>query len=154
MTKKEKDRNSSLFLLVVAIGICYGSVKLSLGHLHRPGPGFFSLVAGAVLGILSFFVFLKSLKKAWAEEKIAFWPNPRRTLKMGYVLIALILYAIGMNYLGFFVTTLLFLGFLLRGIDPQRWPVVLAVSILGAVISYYVFQHWLDVQLPVGILGF
>jgi len=154
MTKTEKDRNSSLFFFFVGLGICYGSIKLSLGELHRPGPGFFSFLTGAILGVLSLFVFLKSSKGSCQEEAEVFWPNPRRTLKMGYVLAALVLYAVGMDYLGFLVTTLLFLGFLLRGIDPQRWPTVLAVSILGAAISYYTFQYWLDAQLPVGILGF
>ncbi|MGA2466697.1 MAG: tripartite tricarboxylate transporter TctB family protein [Thermodesulfobacteriota bacterium] len=156
MNKRERDRMSSLFWMLLALGICFGSVRLSLGDLHKPGPGFFSFLAGAILSILSFFVFLQSFKdKGPSEkEKEVFFSNPRRTLKMVYVIIALILYVIGMNYLGFFFSTLLFMGFLLRGIDPQRWSIVFLVSILGAITSYAVFQYWFDVPLPGGIFGF
>lgn len=156
MNKRERDRMSSLFWMLVALGICFGSVRLSLGDLHKPGPGFFSFLAGSILCILSFFVFLQSFKDKGlsGEEKEDFFSNPRRKLKMAYVVIALILCVIGMNYVGFFFATLLFLGFLLRGIDPQRWLVVFLVTILGAITSYAVFQYWLDVQLPRGIFGF
>jgi putative tricarboxylic transport membrane protein len=154
MTNREKDRMSSFFWILVAIGICYGSVRLDLGELHKPGPGFFSFLAGAILGVLSLIVFLQSLKSAPGEERGPFWLNPQRRIKMVYLVLALILYAIGMNYIGFFFSTLLFLGFLLRSIDPQRWSVVIAVSILSTIISYAIFQYWLDVQLPTGIFPF
>ena len=154
MNKREQDSISALVWLVMAIAICLGSVRLSLGKFHQPGPGFFAFISGAILGLLSLVVFLQSFKKqSWDERKV-FWPNPRRGLKMTYVVIALILYAIGMNYLGFSFSTLLFLGFLLRGIDPQRWRVVFAWSILGTITCWGIFKYWLDVQLPGGIVGF
>ncbi len=153
MNKRERDRISSLVWLVLALGICIGSFKLSLGAIHRPGPGFFSFLAGAILGILSFLVFIQqSFKGHPADERKCFWPNPQRSLKMTFVIIALILYAIGMNYLGFFISTLLFLGFLMGGVESQRWMVVLTWSILTTVFSYVIFQYWLNVQLPRGIL--
>lgn len=154
MNKRERDRGSALFWLVVAIGICYGSLKLSLGELRRPGPGFFSFMAGALLGTFSLLAFFQSFVGLSGDEKQTLLPNPHRVLKMAYVYVALTLYAIGMNYLGFFLATLLFLGFILRGIDPQRWRVVIPVSILSTIVAYAVFQYWLEVQLPTGILGF
>jgi putative tricarboxylic transport membrane protein len=154
MNKGERDRISSLVWLVVAIAICFGSVRLSLGNFHRPGPGFFSFLSGAVLGILSILVFLQSFKEQPGDIRKAFWPNSRRGSKMAYVVIALILYSIGMDYLGFSLSTLLLLGFLLRGIDPQRWRVVFAWSILGTIFCWGIFKYWLGVQLPGGIVGF
>jgi putative tricarboxylic transport membrane protein len=154
LNQRERDRMSSLFLLVSAAGICFGSNRLSLGGFHQPGPGFFSFLAGGVLGMLSLIVFLQSFKGLSRDERTALWPNPQRTLKMTYVLIALIFYVIGMEYLGFFFSTLLFLGFLMRGIDPQRWAVSLAWSIFGTIISYGIFKYWLGVRLPGGVLGF
>ncbi len=154
VNKSEKDRWSTLFCLVVAIGICFGSVGLSLGEFHKPGPGFFSFLAGATLGLLSLIVFLKSFKGPPGDERKVFWQNPKRTLKMIYVIIVMISYAVGLNYLGFFLTTLCFLGFLLRAIDSQRWLVVIAVSIVSTAISYGIFQYWLDVPFPKGLLGF
>lgn len=154
LDKKLRDRISAVVWLVIAIGICFGSIKLSLGNLHKPGPGFFSFLAGGVLGILSLAVFLQSFKMPSGEGRRAFWSEHQKGLKMIYTVIALIIYVIGINYLGFFVSTLFFTAFLLRVIEPQRWTVVFAVSILTAIISYGVFKYWLDVQLPEGILGF
>ena len=154
MKKREKDRISALFWVVMAIGICFGSVRLSLGGLHKPGPGFFPFLVGSILGILSFLIFLQSFKALPGDEKRAFWPNPKRSLKMTYILIALILYALGMDYVGFLFSTLLFLGFLLKAIEPQRWSVVLSGSILGTILFYGVFKYWLDIPFPTGILGF
>jgi hypothetical protein len=155
MDKNAKDRGSSLFWMVVALGICFGSLRLGLGVLHRPGPGFFSFLAGSVLCILSLSVFFRSRKARGSsgKGKEAFLPGLHGTLKMAYVTIALILYAIGMNYVGFFFATILFLGFLLRGIDPQPWWVVVIISILGAITCSVVFQYWLGVQLPCGPFG-
>ena len=154
MSKRRNDTVSSLFSLIVALGICLGSVRLSLGDLHHPGPGFFSFLAGAILAFLSLLLLLRSFRKPEREVKTPLWQKPERMLKIAYVMIALILYAIGMNYVGFALSTLLFLGFTLRVIEPQKWSVVFAVSILGAIVCYVVFQHWLEVQLPTGIFGF
>lgn len=154
MKKREKDQISALFWLVLAIGICFGSVRLSLGGLHKPGPGFFPFLVGSILGVLSFLIFWQSFKGFPGEEEKVFWPNPKRSRRMTYILIALILYSLGMDYLGFLFSTLVFLGFLLRAIEPQRWPVVLSGSILGTILFYGVFKYWLDIPFPEGVLGF
>lgn len=62
MEKGTIDRASSLFWMVVALGICFGSLRLGIGHLHKPGPGFFSFLAGSALCILSVSLFLRSSK--------------------------------------------------------------------------------------------
>jgi hypothetical protein len=154
MTRRETDRMSSLVCLGVAIAICMRSISLSLGDPHKPGPGFFSFLTGASFGLLSFVVFLRSFQGSGGREREVLWPNPQRKWKVMYVLIALTIYSVGMDYLGFFLSTLLLLGFLLRGIDPQRWSVVLAGAILGAILFYGIFQWWLGVQLPSGIFGY
>ncbi len=154
MNQREKDRLGAVILVMVAIGICYGSFKLSLGGFRTPGPGFFSFLAGLILGLLSLFCFFMSFRSQPGDERKPFWPHPKRTFKMSYIFIALIVYVFGMHYIGFGLATFLFLGFLLRGIEPQRWSVVIAVSIMGVAVTYGVFQFWLGMQLPTGLLGF
>ncbi len=154
MNQTERDRMGAGILIAAAVGICYGSVRLTLGGFHSPGPGFFSFLAGIVLGLLSLISFVQSFKEMPGDERKPFWPNPRRTFKMAFVFAALILYVVVMEYLGFCLTTFLFLGVLLRAIEPQRWSVVFSTSILGVLVSYGVFQYWLDMQLPRGFLGF
>jgi len=154
MKKREKDRISALIWLAVAMAICIGGVRLSLGGFSKPGPGLFPFLIGSVLGLLAVIIFFQSLREGPGDEGKAMWPHPQRSLKVIYILIALILYAIGMDYLGFSVSTLLFLGFLLKAIEPQRWTAVLCGSIFGTIVFYGVFRYWLDVPFPEGILGF
>ena len=150
---KKNDRPISLFWLVVAVLICWGSFRLSLGNLRHPGPGFFSFLAGGILGLLSIMLFWQSRKQGPEEKRKALGPNPQGTRQMIWMVIALIIYTIGMNYVGFFFSTILFLGFLLRGIGHQKWSIVISVTILVTVISYFIFQYWLDVQMPSGFVG-
>jgi drug/metabolite transporter (DMT)-like permease len=64
--------------------------------------------------------------------------------------IALLVYAIGMGYLGFLISTFIFFVFLLRTIEPQRWGLVILESLLASGISYVIFEIWLQAQLPRG----
>ena len=154
MDNRGKDRISSLVCLAVAVVICIASVRLSMGTLQRPGPGLFAFLAGALFGLLSLLCFLQSFRGLPEEERKPFWPNPPRGRKMLYVIIALVIYTAVMKYLGFALDTFLFLVFLMRKVEPQRWPLVLSVSILGVILSYGVFQLWLDIPLPRGIWKF
>jgi putative tricarboxylic transport membrane protein len=64
--------------------------------------------------------------------------------------VALLIYAIGMEYLGFLLSTFIFLAFLLKFIEPQRWTVAIFGSLLASVASYLIFEIWLQSQLPRG----
>ena len=151
---KKNDRRSSLFWLAAAILICVGSLKLSLGNLGQPGPGFFSFLAGAILALLSIILFLQSRKGGLEEKGKAFWPNPQGARQMIWMVVALLVYVIGMNYAGFLLSTVLFLGFLFRGIGRQGWLTSVSMTVSTSFVAYLIFQYWLDVQLPRGFLGF
>ncbi len=154
MNTRQRDLWISLIWLAIAIAICVGSVRLSLGQVVAPGPGFFSFVCGGVMGILAIVVFVQTIRSPSGGLAKPFCSNPQRFLKMIYAVIALVVYSIAMDYLGFTFSTLLFLGFFLRAIEPQKWYVVFAFSILPTICAYFVFKSWLDVQLPGGFFGF
>ena len=67
---------------------------------------------------------------------------------------ALTAYALLLSRLGFIICTALFVGFMLRVVKPQSWPVVIAGGILAALGTYAIFEMWLQAQLPSGPLGF
>jgi putative tricarboxylic transport membrane protein len=147
-----RDRWSSLFWLAVAVLICCGAVKLSLGEAHNPGLGFFPFISGAVLGLLSIIHFLQSGGALKVAGSAALWADRGKALKVLMTVIALLIYAACMEYLGFLLSTILFLGFLLRMIEPQRWPLVIGGSVLVSLVSYGVFDLWLKAELPKGLL--
>jgi hypothetical protein len=85
------------------------------------------------------------------------WKSPLKGVdwkKSFTVLVALFGYAFLLMPLGFSVCTAIFVGFLLRTISPQKWPVVILVAIFTASGSYMIFGILLKAQLPHGPWGF
>jgi putative tricarboxylic transport membrane protein len=148
-----REEGSSLVWLGLAIIICIGSLRLSLGSFQNPGPGFFPFIAGLVVGVLAATMYFQARRAAAAsakETKRPLWTNPGGVKKVVLTTIALLVYAIGMGYLGFLISTFIFFVFLLRTIEPQRWGLVILESLLASGISYVIFEIWLQAQLPRG----
>jgi hypothetical protein len=128
-----------------------GSVRLSLGSLRNPGPGFLPFLTGAILAVLALVDHLQSRRASSPEKGTRpIWADRNKGFKMVLTVIALLAYAVGMEYLGFLLNTFIFIGFLLRVIEPKRWSIVILGSLLTAVLSYCIFELWLQTQLPKG----
>ena len=69
---------------------------------------------------------------------------------MVLTVVALLVYAVGMSYLGFLISTFIFLAFLLKVIEPQRWSVALFGSLAASGTFYLLFEMGLQSQLPKG----
>jgi putative tricarboxylic transport membrane protein len=73
---------------------------------------------------------------------------------MVLTILALLGYAMTMEYLGFLLSTFVFLVFLLRFIEPQRWSTVLLGALLTSGVSFLIFELVLKCQLPRSPLEF
>ena len=144
---------SSLFFLFFAFLICIESLRLPLGSLGEPGPGFFPLGIGIVLGVLSVVAFFQArlskareLRKSWYAE----------TIKKNVILslIALFAFSVFLEMLGFLLCTFLFLIILFRGMQAKPWIIAVGQSIIICLSCYVLFELLLKSQLPKGFLGF
>jgi putative tricarboxylic transport membrane protein len=146
------DRISSLFGLLFALYILKESFGLDVGRLHQPGPGFFSLFGGILLGVFSIILFVRSLlprprrkdRKAEGEEE-----NPRFVI---YVFVGLLVYTFIFEWLGFILSTFLLVALLLVFFDSQKWWKVLLTAAVASSSSYIIFSVLLKSELPKGIL--
>lgn len=150
------DRVSSSFWLILGLMVMYLSYRLGLGTLTNPGPGFLPFWCGVILAGLSLLVFSRGrvgqtrasrgrdypLRKLWAGRR---WP------KGIYVVLALLTYTLTFTHLGFLLSTTVLLIFLFRAIESEKWGVAIGGALLASLISFVVFNLWLDVQLPRGI---
>ncbi len=148
------DRISGIFWLCFAVLAMIESYRLGLGTLHKPGPGFLFFWVNIVLGIMSLVVLIR----AWMSKKEE-GPQPaifgtQNVLKIVLVLASLFIYVLLMESVGFIPVTLLLFIFLLGIIEKKKWYYTAFVSILVTVISYLIFETWLQSQLPKGWLGF
>jgi len=148
------DQISSAAWFFIGLLILYFSIPYGIGEVHAPETGFMPFYTGVAMCVLSGFIFLEATR---AKRNGVRWENPLKGFTWGKPLIALaalVVYALLMNTLGFLLATALLIGFLLRGIYPQKWPVVISGALLTSLLTYLVFQVWLKTQLPTGILGF
>ena len=151
----DRERWGSLIWLGIGIFLCIGAYRLSLGTFRNPGPGFLPFITGAILASLAFVVFLQSRAAKKAEEKAKpFFVDKKHAWKPTLVLLGLFAYAVGMDYLGFLVSTTIFLAFLLWAVAAQRWYIVVFGSILASATSYIIFEILLNSPLPKGIFEF
>ena len=147
---KNPDRWSSLFWLVFSILICAESFRLDIGSFHNPGTGSFPFLAGLVFGILSLVLFIRSFLYKGKMESIL---SKVRWKSVILALLSLFLYAIVLEKIGFVISTVFFIGILLKIIERKDWYLVIFVSITSTFLFWIVFQLWLQSQLPKGILG-
>ena len=70
------------------------------------------------------------------------------------MLVALLIYALTMEHLGFILSTTLFIAFLLWLVERQRWYVIVFGAVLSSLATYLVFKVWLETALPIGLFGF
>ena len=142
------DRWIGLLFALFSLYIGVESVRLGLGSYQQPGPGFISLCAGVILGVLSLaLVFLAFFGRTIERET---WHN-RGQIAM--VFLAILGFTLLLERLGFILTAFLLVWFLLKVVERRGWGFSVGVALVVAGASYVVFDLWLSAQLPAGVLG-
>ena len=146
---KHRDLYSSLFFLILGIAVCIGGWDLGIGQAGEPGSGFLPFSAGLLLAGLSIALFSGSIR---ADEKGGFPFRLGQSIRKGrqsiMTLLSLGLYAFLMNFIGFLLSTFLFMLFIMRFVGRQGWMKSLITAILVSATSYFLFAVFLDIQLP------
>jgi putative tricarboxylic transport membrane protein len=150
-TKNPLAAVSAVFWIALALLVCYGATLLGIGSVSDPGSGFIFFWSGLIMAILALTLLADWLRGA-SEEDHEFdrtnWP------KIFVVLTALVLYGLLLEKLGFILSTFALLSFLLTMSDETKWPSIFTVASAAAFISFAIFDLWLKIKLPKGILGF
>ena len=151
---KKADQWSGLALSILSAGMIWAALRLPYGNVHNPGPGFFPLWLGVILGGMSIALFVQTTRGKESERTLKeILEEDVRWGKVLLVLGALIIYGFLMDYIGFLIVTFLLMIVLLRFIEPQPWMVVIAWALGGSVGSYLIFEVWMKLRLPKGFLG-
>ncbi len=141
-------QGAALCFIAFSVFVVWESWNLEYYTPLGPGPGFFPLWLGAVMGGLSLFWFVHVCSRRGRPKEGAFLPERDGRVRLLSVLSAMVAAALLMDFLGFQLAMFLLLLFLL--LIPGRQPVwlTLIIALLGSVGIYHLFGSYLDVQLP------
>lgn len=142
-----------LAFLCLSIYMMLGAYAMEYYTVLGPGPGFFPFWLAAFMGSLTV-IWMGSIILGPREPlPEGFFPSRGRRLQLLAVLGALIFYAVFAEVLGFRITMLVFLMFILYGPGRQSVPMTLAIAILGSFGTHYLFHDVLDTHLPLSNIG-
>lgn len=151
---RKLDIWSSIFWIILSASIGVHSLRLGLGSLFKPGPGFLFFWSSILLGTLSIILLVSAIAAkrehpTGVEEKVFENVN---WIKIMSVVLCLVIYATIIEWLGFLISTILLIASLLRSIEAKKWPLVIFVALVSTFLAYGLFELLLHTRLPKGIL--
>ena len=147
---KKYDFISGIFLVVLAIVLAVESHSLAVYGPMGPKEGFFPLGLSILLCCFGIIITIKS----WLVEhpsKCVRVIGPRKGKLLIYVT-SFILFAFGLNPLGYTLTVVLYLALILYFVERIGWRSTTITIISTVVISYLLFVRFLGIPLPEGVL--
>ena len=152
MRKINVLRVTLLLLVIFCTLYCLEAIRLKMGTISNPGPGFVPFFLGVFVASLSMInLILTFLKAAPADPK-----NEDRSFSLGVMrkpmlsFLAVMVYGLILMHLGYLVSTFLLMFFLFKvgGGNTQSWLTALIATIFTNALSYLIFGVWLGTQFP------
>jgi putative tricarboxylic transport membrane protein len=146
--KFDLDQIVTLGLTIAGVAIMIGGIRLKIGTVSVPEPGFFPFISGAVVAALSMCRLIASGSRKSGGDEVG--GSIDGSWKAVALAAALIVYTLILDWLGFTVATSLLAIAVMRIAHRQSWVSIIAISITLAVICQYLFSVLLRVSLPAG----
>jgi putative tricarboxylic transport membrane protein len=143
------DQFSGLILLALAVFVAWQNLDYPVGTLSEPGPGYFPLLLAIFLGATGLLIALFGGKSA--PLAAVRWTEATRAV---LILVACGVATLALEQIGYRLTVIALLVFLLGVVERIR-PLAVALVALGfSFASFYVVGDLLHVPLPRSPWGF
>ena len=142
------DRISGAALALFAIGVIWESRKLQLGTFRVPGPAFLPVLLAVLL--LIFGVLLAATGGRAERFRSLRW---KELPHAAAILAVCAVSALALERLGYRLTVLLVLAFLVKVVEKRSWLVAAVFALAVSFGSFYLFYTLLRVPLPLGPWG-
>lgn len=150
MVKKGNMIIAILFVLTGIWVIIEASTFPVIGDGQITGPDFFPKVLASILIGLSILLFISTVL---SKEDSVVGLFEIYALKAYTTMLALVIYMVLLNIIGFIFATPIFLFGLIRFYGMKHYPKIVLSAIVVTAAIYSVFKLLLAVPLPTGILG-
>jgi putative tricarboxylic transport membrane protein len=136
--------------LFISLWICLEAIQVPFGSIRMPGAGFFPLLLGVTLGLLSLVLLALSFVGDTVGATQVTPSRPEILYLIGTMFASVWLF----ERAGYLLTMALFLGVTMKLLAKTRLPVAVIIALMGSIASYLLFDHVLMITLPAGILPF
>jgi len=143
----------SIICLGVSLWLVLESSNYNYIVKYTPGPGFFPLWLGVVLALFSTALLIETfIKKSGNEPRRL--PGRQALYRVGGITLLTAGFTLLMTSIGFLLSAILFVSVIL--FFMERVPVVRTVitSLIMSSCVYLIFEYWMEIGLPSGLLGF
>jgi len=113
------------------------------------GTGTMALIVGAILSIISWSYFLLPS----SDDQRIQWPAKKDWFIIGSIGGPFLLYILFMEWLGYMVSTWVFMAATARYVSPTRTSIILLWTGAVAIGTYIIFKRYMMLYLPEGFLG-
>ena len=148
------DRIGAIVCLVIAGIALWQSMKVPMGNIRQPGPGFLPFWVGVILALLSAVLWFQAGVRKPGVEPVRFLSGEGKWPYVVAAGVGLLTYTFLLEPLGFIISTTILILWQAQLFEKGKWIRNLVVSILFSIVVYYLFAHVLEVMLPTGILYF
>jgi len=143
-----RDRVAGSILVLLAVVTAWETRRLPLGTLHNPGPGYMPLLLALILGLLGALVVLRG--GGSPPLRALRWSEAGHAVA---ILAGCAFAAVALEQLGYRLTVIVLVAFLLGVMERKRPAVVAAVALGLSFGSFFLFSNLLRVPLPRGPWG-
>jgi len=135
--------------MVFSILIIISSIKLGVGSVKAPGPGFGGFIASTLLLVLSLVILIKESATLTEEKGLGLgWGN---LSKQFIIMIALCGYAFFLETLGFLISGFILMWIMFLMDNPKKWHYHMLTAFIVINVSYLVLSKLLRVIFPAGL---
>lgn len=147
---KKDDILSGCILIAISIYFLRESNSLPPSSLGIPGSAFFPRLVCFAFIIFGGILIIRSFKKGEAERKITLILKQDLIRVLAVILLCGI-YIFSIPFLGFILTSILFIVFLMFIFQVKRIGIIILWGFLVTLIIYFIFKILLKVPLPAGM---
>ncbi len=146
---------TSVILAAMSAAVLVASTRMTYSTDFGPGPGFFPFWASAVMLVCSSYQAIMQLRRpaAGAHSEGRTWPDARGLRRVILIMAGVVAVAALSSTLGFRLSLLLLLAYLILAVERQSLRRSIAVLIVVPVGFWLLFDVLLNIQFPIGILG-